>query len=151
MGESYYRGHSIIYENDKWVYEDTKEPISVVKRPCKRCGEWSTEEGYDACLGYLPGVDSACCGHGVEELYIGRFKWIEGEKILITKRGEKKLLKFIVRIVKVEKELVTVLHYVVDNEGEIVKSFGKKALSENDAVSFSLDERYLRDYLVGKE
>jgi hypothetical protein len=28
-----------------------------------------TSEGYDACLGFIPGVESACCGHGVEEPY----------------------------------------------------------------------------------
>jgi hypothetical protein len=29
-----------------------------------------TKEGYDACLGYIEGAKSACCGHGVEEGYI---------------------------------------------------------------------------------
>ncbi|MHB8896921.1 MAG: hypothetical protein ACYC99_17340 [Candidatus Geothermincolia bacterium] len=36
-----------------------------VRRPCKRCGRPPTPEGHDACLGHLPGVRSACCGHGV--------------------------------------------------------------------------------------
>lgn len=28
-----------------------------------------TKEGYDACLGYIKGAKSACCGHGIEEPY----------------------------------------------------------------------------------
>lgn len=40
-------------------------------RPCIRCGNPPTPEGYDACLGHLEGVKSACCGHGVSEPVIG--------------------------------------------------------------------------------
>ncbi len=36
---------------------------------CIRCGEPPTSEGHDACLGYIPGIKSACCGHGVEAAY----------------------------------------------------------------------------------
>jgi hypothetical protein len=32
-----------------------------------KCGKMPTPEGYDACLGYIDGVISACCGHGVEK------------------------------------------------------------------------------------
>jgi hypothetical protein len=32
--------------------------------PCKVCGELPTPEAHDACLGKLPGVSAACCGHG---------------------------------------------------------------------------------------
>jgi hypothetical protein len=34
-------------------------------RECKRCGCKPTDEGYDACIGFMHGVKSACCGHGV--------------------------------------------------------------------------------------
>ncbi len=30
--------------------------------PCPLCGKVRTREGYDACLGELPGVANACCG-----------------------------------------------------------------------------------------
>lgn len=40
------------------------------ERPCIKCGQSPTPEGYDACLGHIPGVFSACCGHGVENGYI---------------------------------------------------------------------------------
>lgn len=33
-------------------------------RGCVECGRLPTPEGYDACLGVLPDVVSACCGHG---------------------------------------------------------------------------------------
>lgn len=31
---------------------------------CNRCNRPPTPEGFDACLGRLPGVKNACCGHG---------------------------------------------------------------------------------------
>lgn len=30
---------------------------------CKKCGELPTTEDHDYCLGTLPGVMNACCGH----------------------------------------------------------------------------------------
>jgi hypothetical protein len=57
------RGHDIEYLNG-WVYSDTKEPIKK-ERPCNKCGQLPTNEGYDACLGYIKGIKSACCGHGI--------------------------------------------------------------------------------------
>ena len=44
--------------------------IATIERPCKRCGCSPTKEGYDACLGYIEGATSACCGHGVEKGFI---------------------------------------------------------------------------------
>ncbi len=60
------RGYLIKYANNKWAYDDTNESIDII-RPCARCGKMPTEEGYDACLGYIEGVKSACCGHGVHK------------------------------------------------------------------------------------
>lgn len=60
-------------EENPWRYADNDEIyISDGKheRPCKRCGKMCTEEGHDACLGTIPGVVSACCGHGVEDPYV---------------------------------------------------------------------------------
>lgn len=68
MVKSYYRGHVIILLGNKWVYEDNLDPITV-ERPCKKCGKLPTKEGYDACLGFVPGATSACCGHGLYEAY----------------------------------------------------------------------------------
>lgn len=60
---SYNRGHEIYFENGNWYYLDTKE-LCDDSRPCKKCGCYPTKEGYDACLGYIEGAKSACCGHG---------------------------------------------------------------------------------------
>jgi hypothetical protein len=38
--------------------------------PCPHCGLSRTAEGHDGCLGTLPGVKAACCGHGVEDGYV---------------------------------------------------------------------------------
>ena len=69
MITSYSKGNLIFYRNDQWGYEDGT-PLDTQERPCAKCGKSSTPEGYDHCLGYIPGVVSACCGHGVEEGYI---------------------------------------------------------------------------------
>lgn len=61
------RGHPITPgEDGEWVYEDNGEKCNH-NRPCKRCGKTPTPEGYDACLGYLEGIQYACCGHGVTD------------------------------------------------------------------------------------
>ena len=60
------RGHKIYFKDEQWFY--LKDNASTIKeKPCIRCGEMPTKEGYDACLGYIPGAISACCGHGATE------------------------------------------------------------------------------------
>lgn len=44
----------------------TFEPLD----PCPHCGKRPGPHGEDGCLGLLPGVIAACCGHGTEEGYI---------------------------------------------------------------------------------
>jgi len=62
------RGWPCEYRGDRWVYTDNGQPIDG-RRACSRCGRRPTEEGYDACLGFIPRAVSACCGHGVEKGY----------------------------------------------------------------------------------
>jgi len=68
VNKSLYRGNLIVWINDEWVYSDTKEPTAVVSggkiRPCGFCGKSSQSSEPDPCLGMLPGVLNACCGHG---------------------------------------------------------------------------------------
>lgn len=67
------RGHDIYWDGYQWRYCDTREPTVTThhERPCGHCGRHSTIEGHDACLGTLPGVMNACCGHGLPvEAYI---------------------------------------------------------------------------------
>ncbi len=68
MISSHLRGHLIEYYEDQWYYFDTRD-LADCERPCIRCGEMPTIEGYDACLGHILGARSVCCGHGVEVGY----------------------------------------------------------------------------------
>lgn len=69
------RGHGHDIECDafgRWHFSDDGTPFSREnERPCPRCGgDPKAHEGCDPCLGRLPGVRNACCGHGVEDGYI---------------------------------------------------------------------------------
>lgn len=67
------RGHDIEKINDEWCYsDDTTLTVTNWKtRPCGYCNKHNTLEGHDGCLGTLPNVMNACCGHGVSgEAYI---------------------------------------------------------------------------------
>lgn len=72
----YNYGYKVIYKLLNGVYtafyEDTGEEVEFSKpRSCPRCSKFPTKEGHDPCLGTLPGVKFACCGHGItEEAYI---------------------------------------------------------------------------------
>lgn len=71
--KSYLRGHEIELSPDQqYRYVDTKEPTAETwtSRPCGHCGKYRTVEGHDGCLGTLPGVINACCGHGHEGAYL---------------------------------------------------------------------------------
>lgn len=67
------RGHPMHWDGEQWRYTDTGEPTAATwhERPCGECGLHPTPEGHDPCLGTLPGVRNACCGHGdPDEAYI---------------------------------------------------------------------------------
>ena len=61
-----HRGHTIVQQEDEsWIYADTGQGVS--KNPNRQCGHCdlpNRKDGHDACLGVLPGVMNACCGHG---------------------------------------------------------------------------------------
>ena len=89
MVSSYSRGHLIIYEGDKWLYADTKE-IYDDSRPCKKCEEYPTKEGYDACIGYIKGAKFACCGHGAIEPYVLKEQMADAKWLDIKPNSENK-------------------------------------------------------------
>src|SRR5262249_18041864 len=73
----YYRGHPVVVLEGEACerYADGLTPTVDaqgvgIERPCVQCGMVATPDGPDPCLGMLPGVVSACCGHGVEEPYL---------------------------------------------------------------------------------
>jgi len=55
-----HRGHPIEWceNNAYWRYVENEE------RPCVECHVVAEPGGPDPCLGRLPGVRAACCGHG---------------------------------------------------------------------------------------
>ena len=74
---SYFRGHPVVcfageacerYADDLTPTVD--EAGASVERPCVQCGLLAAPDGPDPCLGLLPDVKAACCGHGVEEPYV---------------------------------------------------------------------------------
>lgn len=66
VARAFIRGHPIVFQ-DGWEYLDG---VSIsVERACTRCKRMPVD-GHDACLGELPGVTSACCGHGKEPGFI---------------------------------------------------------------------------------
>lgn len=66
ISSAFARGHEIvkIKSTGQWHYSDDLS-IFDDSRPCAHCGEFATPEGFDACLGFVPGAVSACCGHGI--------------------------------------------------------------------------------------
>lgn len=45
------------------MLEDSGLPVRGTDAPCGACGEVIPWDGPDPCLGWLPGVRNACCGH----------------------------------------------------------------------------------------
>lgn len=65
------RGWPIVLTDGEWRWQDTGEPTAGPRRSCGHCGLADTPEGHDGCLGTLPGVMNACCGHGdTAEAYV---------------------------------------------------------------------------------
>lgn len=59
-------------EDNKRHYADNDEVITKENfRPCSVCGKMPLEGGVDPCIGNLPGVKAACCGHGGKGHYGG--------------------------------------------------------------------------------
>lgn len=69
MVTTHFRGHLVFYDGREWRFVSNDE-LANEDVPCAKCGEPPTPEGYDACLGHIPGALSACCGHGVEGPYV---------------------------------------------------------------------------------
>ena len=85
------RGHRLVlYADRRWRWAATGRFVPGGRRPldrdppCVACGLPPTPEGYDACLGHIPGARAACCGHGVKEPYVS---WGAGD----VERGDEVL------------------------------------------------------------
>lgn len=81
MAESFFRGHQVYYDFDSriWRFIDNGKPVGSRKLlPCKKCGCLPSKDGHDTCLGKLPGIKAACCGHGAKKSYV---IWKDGVKV----------------------------------------------------------------------
>lgn len=67
MKKHFLRGHPIYYKYGQWWYKDTRTKTVGDIRDCGYCGLSDAKEGHDGCLGTLPNVMNACCGHGIED------------------------------------------------------------------------------------
>lgn len=68
---NHWRGNPIYWDGEVWRYKDNGSCVRAVDRPCGACGQERTTEGHDPCLGTLPRVMNACCGHGNDrEAYV---------------------------------------------------------------------------------
>lgn len=72
MNYGKHRGHLMRFDGVEWKYDDFNTSVSDwPDRPCGHCGLANTAEGHDGCLGTLPNVMNACCGHGdVADAYV---------------------------------------------------------------------------------
>lgn len=87
---SYLRGHKIENASGEFVYSDTKTPTINNERTCGYCGSDHTDDGHDGCLGELPGIMNACCGHGrIDEAYL---QYLDGS-IISGKQAIKEIEK----------------------------------------------------------
>ena len=68
---SQHRGHPVKWNEDRnrFEYEDGIA-MDAHERPCTKCDMLAGDDGHDPCLGKLPGVKDACCGHGTGLGYI---------------------------------------------------------------------------------
>lgn len=85
--KEFLRGHEIYSKDGVYYYADTDEPTVGNRRSCGYCGLADTSEGHDGCLGTLPGVMNACCGHGERQSAYVQFsdeKVVRGREALKT-------------------------------------------------------------------
>lgn len=66
------RGHPVRYDGSVWRHADDGSLAPFWsggnERPCPKCGLIAEPNGPDPCIGIVPGLVSACCGHGVSEV-----------------------------------------------------------------------------------
>lgn len=65
------RGNKVTWDVDlqEWLFDDGVATKGEM-RACTYCHRSPDEVGRDPCLGYIPAVSSACCGHGGGDSYV---------------------------------------------------------------------------------
>lgn len=70
FGHTIYMSGKDINANKRFIRDSKGRFISERKLKCPKCGKCVTKDGHDPCIANLPGVENACCGHGIKEGYI---------------------------------------------------------------------------------
>jgi len=90
-----HRGYEVKFHNGRLIYCDNAQSVEGDHRAtCGFCGLHDTPEGHDGCLGTLPNVEEACCGHGDNRQAYVRYddgSYHEGEdtlKLMLKMRGQ---------------------------------------------------------------
>lgn len=75
------RGHPMYQDigSGEYRYSDNGLPVAVNPRACGKCRQPNRADGHDACIGKLPGVMNACCGHG--ETAVAYVQYSDGSRI----------------------------------------------------------------------
>jgi hypothetical protein len=76
-------GHRTYWDSEgRYLYCDNDEVVTFpTTRPCPKCGAMPTADDHDPCIAALPGVEFACCGHGIAYGYIA---FSDGRTIYFT-------------------------------------------------------------------
>ena len=83
-------GYAVTYNEARQRWELTDPNIATIV--CPHCGKERTVEGYDGCLGYIPGAQNACCGHGTSPGYV---HWNDGTRDVLPMKGPMDRFKLI--------------------------------------------------------
>lgn len=83
---SYVFGHGAWFdwETEIWRWCDNNGSCHEEHRLCPECGEDALADGIDPCLGKLPGVKAACCGHGRDPVFgehLGYILFEDGSRV----------------------------------------------------------------------
>jgi hypothetical protein len=87
MNDTYWRGHKLTVVDNVSFYSDNEKVSDNPFRECGHCRKENRRDGHDSCLGELPGLMNACCGHGDNEPSIQFY-----DRSIITGKDAKKII-----------------------------------------------------------
>ncbi len=134
------RGNAIEWNGKEWVYSDTKRPTvdHWREKSCGYCGLHFTKEGHDGCLGTLPGVMNACCGHGdINDAYV---QFLDG--VIVRGDDASKIMDILRRINMETKDYQVTLYgplYCEEQMSWTTTVNAKDRLEACDKVCMELD------------
>lgn len=82
--------------------------IDIDIKPCPKCNQLPDKNGHDWCLGKLPGVKYACCGHGINKgtIFFKNGVRITFDNIEVARESKLNLILNIIKEFKNIKKLI---------------------------------------------